>query len=300
MQLHQLRALVAVADAGSISAAARALHLSQPALTRSLKQLEIEVGASLLRRTRQGVTLTECGQALLLHARLIASEVDDARQHVSQLAGNRSGQLAVASSAVPFTLIVPQAVAIMRRRFPDVYLRLHEAVYPPVLELFRQQMLDFALGPLPQSGLGEEYRCDPLFELDLVVAARRDHPQAHANSLRQLADWQWIITGPLHGPGAVHETAFRQAGFRPPLCAMHCEATGCALQILEQSDLLSFVPRRLAEQERDAGRLAIIDIREDIPSLQIALFLPARKILSPAGQALYSAIHSVSRGLYRG
>lgn len=297
VQLHQLRALVCVVETGSISAAAKSLELSQPAITRALKQLELSVGATLLSRTAQGVQLTSYGTALLQHARLIVRESVDAQEQIRQMIGDRSGKLAIASSAVPFSLVVPRAVELMRLQFPNVYVHLREAVYPTVMDLFREKSLDFAIGPLPAKGLGDDFRHERLFELDLVVALKHGHPLARAKSLRSLTQLSWMVTGPLHGPGAVHEQAFLDAGLEPPTCVTHCESVGSAFQIIEHSNVASFVPRTLAEEAQAAKLVSIVDVKEKLPSLQISIFLPAQKILTPAGKALYSAVHSVSHAL---
>ncbi|AZG11250.1 LysR family transcriptional regulator [Pigmentiphaga sp. H8] len=297
MQLHQLRAFAAVAEAGSISAAAKLLDLTQPAITRALQQLELSVGATLLTRSAHGVELTPYGQALLEHARFIVRAAADAHTHIRQLVGDLSGKLSIASSAAPFALVVPRAIEIMRLRFPDVYIHLQEATYPTVMDLFREKGLDFAIGPLPAGGPGEGYRHDPLFTLDLVVAVRHGHPKARAKSLRALADVPWLVTGPADGPGMVIERSFVDAGLPPPQCVMHCESVGGAIQIIEHGNIASFVPRYLAEEAQAGGMLAIVPVAETLPSLTISAFMPVQKILSPAGQALYSAIHSISRSL---
>lgn len=297
MQLHQLRAFVAIADAGSISGAAKTLDVSQPAVTRALQQLEVSVGASLLARTAHGAELTECGQAFLQYARNIVREVIDAQTHVRQLAGDRSGRLSIASSAVPFSLIVPRAIEVLRLRFPDVHIQMKEAVYPTVLELFREREIDFAIGPLPNTGLAGGFRRDHLFDLDLVVALKRGHPKARARSLRDLVGLPWLVTGPIAGPGAVHTAAFVDAGLEPPRCVMHCESVGGAIQIIEHSGVASFVPRHLAEEAQAAELLTIVPVQEKLPALEVFAFMPAQKMLTPAGQALWSAMHSVSRAL---
>lgn len=297
MQLHQLRAFVGVAETGSISAAAKLLDVTQPAITRALQQLELSVGATLLTRSAHGVELTSYGQALLEHARFIVRAAADARTHIRQLAGDLSGKLSVASSAAPFALVVPRALEIMRLQFPDVYIHLQEATYPTVMDLFREKGLDFAIGPLPAGGPGEGFRHDPLFTLDLVVAVRHGHPKARARSLRALTGVPWLITGPADGPGMVIRQSFVDAGLPPPQCVMHCESVGGAIQIIEHANVASFVPRYLAEEAQAGGMLAIVPVAEALPSLTISAFMPVQKILSPAGQALYSAIHGISRTL---
>ncbi|MFD0669636.1 LysR family transcriptional regulator [Ramlibacter sp. MAHUQ-53] len=297
MQLYQLRALVAVADAGSVSAAARSLGVSQPAVTRALKQLEIDVRATLLYRHSAGVALTDYGTALLAHARLIVKAADKADQHISQMVDARGGTLSVASSATPFMLVLPSALELVRRQFPGLDVRLQEAVYPTVLGLFRDGSIDFAIGPVPAEGLGAEFTCQPLFEVALTVVLRRGHPLARRKSLQALTDLQWILSGPKNGPGAIHDRAFRDAGLEPPVCRTHCESVAAAVHFVAHSDAASFVPRPIAEAFEQSRLVTLVDIAEPTPPMRISLVQPSQSILTPAGQALYSAIRTVSRSL---
>lgn len=297
MQLHQLRALVAVSDAGSISAAARSLGISQPAVTRALKQLEIDVKATLLYRNSAGVAPTDYGKALLAHARLILQATGKADEHISQMVGTRGGKLSVASSATPFMVVLPRALEVVRQHFPDVDVRLQEAVYPTVLGLFREGSIDFAIGPVPDDGLGSEFGCQPLFETELVVVLRRRHRLAKAKSLQLLTSLHWILTGPRNGPGAIHDRAFRDAGLHPPACLTHCESVAAAVHFVAHSDAASFVPRPIAEAFEQSGQVTVVEVEEETPPMRISLVQPSQSILTPAGQALYSAIRTVSRSL---
>lgn len=298
MQLHQLRALVAAADFGTISAAARALELSQPAVTRALKQLERDCQATLLTRSKSGITLTSCGEELVLRARRILDETRRASEQVAQMIGSQSGNLVIASSAVPIAVVVAPAIKMMRQRFPDVHVRLLEAVYPTVMSLFRTATIDFAIGPVPSGGLGQDYRCDRLFDVDLVVVVKRGHRLSKARSLADLVDLDWVITGPQAGPAEIQEEAFKLAGLGQPRCVMHCESIAGALQLIQHSQSASYIPKVVAEEAQAAGLVNIVPIKEKPPrALPIGILLPTTSMLTPAGQALYSAIRTVGRSL---
>lgn len=297
MQLYQLRSLVAVADAGTISSAARSLGVSQPAVTRALKQLEIDVKATLLYRNSAGVALTDYGAALVAHARLILKAAEKADEHISQMVAARGGTLSVASSATPFMLVLPRALELVRRQFPGLAMRLQEAVYPTVLELFRDGSIDFAIGPVPGDGLGTEFTCQPLFEVELVVVLRRGHRLAKLKSLEALTNLNWILAGPKNGPGAIHDRAFRDAGLEPPVCLTNSESVAAAVHFVAHSDAACFVPRPIAAAFEQSRLITVVDIAEPTPPMRISLVHPSQCILTPAGQALYSAIRTISRSL---
>ena len=100
MKLHQLRAMLAISESGSIQEASRLLHISQPALSKSIKELEAELGVPLLIRSNRGITVTEYGERLVRRARLILEEVRRAREEIETLKGTMDGKVAIGVSPV--------------------------------------------------------------------------------------------------------------------------------------------------------------------------------------------------------
>lgn len=297
MQLHQLKAFVCAADAGSLSAAARALGLTQPSLTRSLRQLELALGATLMKRGVSGVILTEAGQALLAHARQITDEVRRAEDEVRQRAGDNGGQVRIACSAVPAQALLSHAVAMMRHSFPAVQLQVSSSVYPAVMALFKSSAIDFAVGPLPSEGLGADYQSEIIIKSRFVPVVRPGHPLVGQTRLADLAELAWIAAGPTTGPGDACQQAFANAGLPQPTIAARSETVETAVHLIARSDWASFIPEPLARDAAERGILSILSIQENLPELQVSLFRPAKRILTPAAQALYSAIRGASRRL---
>ena len=99
VKFHQLRAFVEVAKQGSIRGASRVLNLSQPALTKSIKELEEGIAAQLFIRRSKGVTLTECGERFYQHASLILEELRSAQDDIRQRQGQQAGQINIGMGA---------------------------------------------------------------------------------------------------------------------------------------------------------------------------------------------------------
>lgn len=297
MQLNQLKAFVHAADTGSLSAAARSLGLAQPSLTRSIRQLELTVGSTLMKRGGSGVVLTEAGHSLLEHARQIIDEVRRAHDHVRQNAGDSGGQVRVACSAVPAQALLSHATAMMRSTFPGVHLTISAAVYPAVLHLFRSSSIDFAVGPLPKEGLGPDFQSEVIMQTRFVPVVRPGHTHRDRTRLADLADLAWVAAGPITGPGDACQHAFANAGLKPPSMAARSETVETALHLIARADWASFIPEPLARDAAERGSICIIPIQDATPLLQVSLFRPAKRILTPAAQALYSAIRSASRKL---
>lgn len=286
----QLRALLAVRRSGSITSAAAALRVTQPVLTRGLRLLERQVGVELLQRSARGASLTPYGEALVDRALRIEEELRRAQEELQQMQGKVSGRVAIACSPIPMMLFMPKAIGQFRHTFPDVEVRVIEAVYPNIVSDFRQGNIDFAIGPVPKLGLGREYKTSKLLDTELVVALRRQHRKAQAKSIKDLLDQDWMVMGPPGGPGAIVTEIFESYGLQPPATPLFLETVWSALEVIRHSDLIGFIPRPLAQ--RGGNEIAIAPVVEKLPNLGIHIIVPGKSILTPAGRALASAIRA--------
>lgn len=152
MKVQHIQTLVAIADAGSIRAAADALGKSQPALTKALRQAEDDLGVSLFQRSSRGVLLTEMGERVLARARTISSEISRLDDEVAQLRGEQVGAVHVSLSPLAAVKIMPQALMQFRRTHPNIEVRLSSGLYPGALKPLREGKVDLAIGPAPLPG----------------------------------------------------------------------------------------------------------------------------------------------------
>src|SRR5688572_4235936 len=193
MRLNQIRDFVAVIEAGSLRAAARSLGLSQPAITKSLRQLEEELHVQLLQRNARGAAPTRAGMAFLARARAIQAELRRAEEDLAGFRGGSSGAVAFGIAPAACMLIVPDAVTQFRRRFPHAAVRIVEGVSTALLPQVRDGTLDFLVGQRPLEKPAVPLRFKPLFRTPLVVIGRQGHPLRKARSLRELLDAPWLM-----------------------------------------------------------------------------------------------------------
>ncbi len=293
--LRQLQALLAISDKGSIGAAARQLKVTQPVLSRIIGQLERSAGVSLVSRSPRGTVLTPAGTSLASRARTISAELKRCEEDLQAMRGETGGLISVAASPVPMMLVVPFAIRQLLQTLPDAEVLVSEVVYPQLLDAFRLQRIDFAIGPVPPGGLGQEFRVEPLFQVDGVIAVARDHPKTSARSLVALRSEPWIIMGPAHGPGAVVAEIFVRNGIEPPTCKVTLDTVWSAIEMISRTGFVGWVPRPIAESALD--RIRIVRIREALPPLRIGLITRADTRLTTAARALVSAIRARSRRL---
>lgn len=216
MKIHQLRALVAIADAGSVRGAARLLNSSPAAVTQNLQCLEDTVRMQLVARTPSGVTLTECGQTLLIHARLVVGQMARAYQAVDAMRGDTRGRLSIAVTAWVAMTFLPEAVVRFRAQMPDIQLEVFEGLLAIANPRLRDGSLDIYIGRQTPGVSSAEFAYRPLFSTSRAVVARQDHPRAESRSLAELLDLDWLVALDPETEGQVPYKMFAQYGLVVP------------------------------------------------------------------------------------
>lgn len=290
MRLEQLRHLLGIAEAGSLRKAAASLGISQPALTKSVRQLEDELQAPVLQRTNRGVVLTEYGRVVVTRARTAFTELDRISDEIENLRGARGGHVRIAVSPVAAVTLIPSALRRFRKAHPDVMVTVMDGLYPKVLPLIREREIDFAVGPLPEPLLGPEFSAEQLFLSDARIGCRRVHPLAGARSLATLQHAQWAITGPERGPGSLFELAFRQMGATPPKTLVRFESITSLLATALTEDLLFVMPIKIIEHPFYAATMCAVPLRERITPVPIYLLKSSQSPLPPSAEALATAL----------
>jgi LysR family nitrogen assimilation transcriptional regulator len=199
MELRQLRYFVAIVDHGSLSRAARVLHVAQPALTQQIRQLEDELGAQLLHRSAQGVMSTDAGKTFYEHAQAILKQVDDAKSAVAQSADKPAGTVALGiPPSVSGALALPLLTAV-RETYPEISLQLTEELSGNLVEQLKSGRINLAV--LFDDGQLSAFAATPLVEEDMMYITRAESQFAPAGKSIPLAK---AIEAPLILPGLQH------------------------------------------------------------------------------------------------
>jgi DNA-binding transcriptional LysR family regulator len=297
MRLTQIRDLIAVSEAGSLRAAARRIGISQPAMSKSLAELEREFQAQLLTRTSRGVALTAAGRAFVARARVVQGELRKVREDLAALRGGTEGTVAFGIGPALGLPLVPGAMARFRAERPGARVRIREGMRNALLPLVRDETLDFAVTERAEAAEpGMHFR--PLFRLELGVAARKGHPLARATSLSSLVQAPWLYFYP-PGAGGALERAFDAAGLSSPNAVVHCESYITALTLIAQTDLLGLVPPDTIEHPMAHRYIQRIPVRESIPSPRIGIFTRADTPLSPTAALMVQALVGAARSRVR-
>lgn len=297
MRLNQIRDFLAIVETGSLRAAAGKIGVSQPAITKSIRQLEEELQVQLLQRNARGAATTRAGKAFLARARVIASELRKVDDDLQAFQGGSEGSVALGMGPQHCALLAPEAMSQFRRLYPRASVRIVEGVSTALLPMVRDETLDFTVGMSPAQPLDSVMRFKPLFRPSLVVAGRQGHPLRAATSLRELAEASWLMYYPM-GAGAMLEKVFATAGVSMPRAVVQCESFATALALLAYTDTLGLLMPQMLAEPFGRGRLQQIRIRETLPSPLVGMYLRDAP-LTPAAAAMAQAITAVARRLAR-
>jgi DNA-binding transcriptional LysR family regulator len=220
---RRLQILVEVARTGSLSAAADALHLTQPAVSKQIALLEREAGLALLHRTSRGVSLTEGGRVLVEHAYAVLDRLIAAESALHDLAGLRAGTVRIGAFPTAFATLMPRGLREFRRRWPAVHVEARSADPLPASVLVGRGELDVAVtydhafAPLPEDSRLERR---PLLDDPMLVALPHDHPLAgHAAvPLAELRHDPWVLSS-TEAMARLVQYACQEAGFIPRVAA---------------------------------------------------------------------------------
>jgi DNA-binding transcriptional LysR family regulator len=220
LDVKRLRILREVAQAGSFSAAADALYLSQSAVSQQVATLEREVGMQLLDRTREGPKLTEAGRVLVGHADAAIARLEEAERELAAIAGLEGGELRLASFPTASATVLTEAVSIFHGRHPKVRLAVADAEPEESLPQLLRGDIDLALTfDYPSIPTIEERDLDrtPLLTESMHLCLPEGHPLAARKvvPLAELRDEVWLCGSAPSTCGEVIRDACRSAGFEP-------------------------------------------------------------------------------------
>ncbi len=262
--MAQLRAFLAVADAGGYAAAAARTGLSQPTLHRAIGDLALILRRPLVERRGRGITLTEPGQRTARAFRLARAELEAGFNEA--LGDARSGPSRIIIGAMPLSRarVLPRALALFNAQAPDVEIVIIEGSHSELAESLRDGSIDFMVGALRDPPPGPDLMQRGMFRDGVIALARAGHPLAlqHASAtgaalppVEALARYPWIVPSPGAPLRDRFEAMFQNAGLEPPSVPIECGSVMMIREILMQTDFLTLLAPDQVSVERQAGWL---------------------------------------------
>lgn len=286
MKLEQLEHLLAIVEQGSLRAAARRLGVPQPALTRSIRALERDLGGALFLREASGMVLNEIGRRFHARASVIVHEARRARDEFGQSAEDAAGTVVAALSIMPHVGLLPSALQPIRRRHPRVQLHLMEGLFPEMEAGLRDGSIDFYIGAAPHDPVAPGLLVRHLLHNLRAVVCRQGHPQASVRTLADLADADWATLSLERRAEADLVRLFAAHGLPTPRVVLAAHSALSMMVAVAHSDLLAMVPQQWKDFPLARGALRVITLQETLPAPEIVLIQRPGVPLTPAAEHL--------------
>lgn len=283
IKLRHIRLFLQVADSGNLSAAGRVLGLTQPAMSKSLTELEAMLGAPLFIRSGRRMALTPEGETLRRHARDAVASLDAGARALRPGAGR--ARLSVGLLPTVSTRFFPQIAARFMAENPDVTLAIETGTHPYLMRKLRERQIDLMIGRMPQAGELDGLSFEYLYE-ESIIAVTHAPPAPHS----QLADL--LRSRPLILPG--RETVIRKTvddylaalGLRGLEAAVETSTLALGRGLLLATDAIWIISQGVVEAEIAAGLFTILPLGATYLSGAVGITALRDDSLAPAAQRL--------------
>lgn len=284
LNLNLLRSFHAVAEAGSVSRAARLGYISQPALSKAVRELEKSVGIPLVERSARGVRLTEAGQTLHAHARALFALEREAEEALSSHRNLETGTLRIGASTTLTTYVLPPMLGRFRALQPHLKFKTLRGNTREIEALLSAYELDVALVEGPSHH--PEVQARPWSEDELVCVCAPDHPLAKLENVwpAQLKKFDWVVREEGSGTREVTENVFRAYGL-PPAGALEVGGAEAMKQAIAAGLGIGIVSRVGAGDQLALGKLVVVPLAEMELRRPFYLLRLKGRPLSPAAAA---------------
>lgn len=258
---RRLRYFLAVVEHGSFRAAGVALGISQPALTKAIREFEIDMGTTLFERHARGVRLSAAGQSFARRAMVVALEERHARAELAALRDGDSGSLRVGAGPVWACRYLPGVIAPLERRYPLLRVVMRVGNNVTLHPLVAAGDLDICFGSIDDVGdVKPDVVYEPLADVAMTVYARAGHPLAVAGGepgLGDLARYPWVsYQGDPSLVRRLHDR-FLSAGQEPPRVAVESSSLLSCFGIVSSGDFLFSLGAPLAAEAGRHGLVAL-------------------------------------------
>jgi len=292
MDLKQLEYFVNVVDLGGFSRAARLLGVAQPAISRQVRSLEVELRQNLLLRNGRGAVPTEAGKRLLAHARGILQQVDRARLEVDEIKGAPVGHVVVGLPPTLARILTVPVVHEFRRRFPDATLAIVEGLSASIQEWLEVGRVDIGLLYNPVASAAVDTH--PLFDEEMCFVERsKGGGRPPSLRLRDLPRHPLIIPSRPHAIRMLVETRLAALGLRPQV-AMEIDAVPAILELVAEGYGCAVLSRRALDGAHSGARLRARRIVQPALKSVVACATSAQRAATTLQQATIALIEEIA------
>ncbi len=300
LKMRHVQLLVAIDEHRSIHKAATSLHMTQPAATKLLADLEALLELHLFERSTRGLVPTPHGESLVRHAQAILGTLDHAREELAAISDGAAGKIKIGVLLVVAPVLVPRALLRFKERHPTTTVLVQEGNLASLLPALHRGDLDLVVGRLTADFDSAGLHFELCYDEPMCVVVRVGHPLCGTAALQLsgLAGHAWILPTPDAAFRQRVDAAFRQSGVEPPLRLVESVSILTNKALLQGSDMLGVMPRNVARHYESAGELAVLDVDLPLPSGPVGMITRSAGATTLAQRDLLDAVRDVAREIH--
>jgi DNA-binding transcriptional LysR family regulator len=302
MKLRDLRLLDTVVRWGSMAKASSHLHLSQPAVSKAIAEMEQLLGVRLIERGRQGVEATPHGRALLRRGVAIFDEIRQGVADIEYLSDPTVGEVRISASEPMAAGLLPYLIARFSKQYPQVSIYVTQSpigslqFLTPQYRDLRERNVDLILGPIVKPFVEDDLTAEPLFDDPSVVAAGTKHRRARSRSVRlnDLMEEHWCLQPPDTRAGQSHIDGFRMSGLDLPRKKVISISVQVQIGLLATQRYLTIFPDSLLRFSGKRFGIRALPIKLATEPWTTGIVTLKRRTISPASNRFIQLVREVT------
>lgn len=300
LKTRQLLLLIALDDYRNIHRAADELHMTQPAASKQIKDLEEMLDVRLFDRLPRGMEPTIYGETMIRHARMALNSLALAHDDMQALKAGLAGQVEVGVIMSPAMALLPRAIARIKEQAPLLRIGVHLESSNVLLDKLQRGVLDFMIGRILEKEDSAGLVYEELTEEPACAVVRPGHPllEKKGLALEDIAGHPWILPP----PGSIlrhrFDMMFRRAGLQPPRNVVDTTALLFVTALLQQTDSLHVMPQEVAQYYASLNVMRILPIELPCKMDAFGIIRQQDHLLAPGADLLLKQVRLAAAEIY--
>lgn len=300
LKTRQMFLLIALDEARNIHQAAKDAHMSQPAASKMLKDIEALFGVPFFERLPRGIQPTLYGETMIRHVRMALANLAQGQASLKTLQAGLSGQVNIGVIITSSMTLVPQAIARTKEEAPRLCIGVQVDISNVLVEQLKRGQLDFLIARILEQEDESSLLYEDLSEETECAVARTGHPMLARDdlTLKDLADASWILSP--RGSILRHrfDMMFRRTDLETPSDVVETTAMSVIMSLLQQTDFLHVMPMEVARYYVQSGELAILPIALPCQMESFGIIMRRNHLLSPGATLLLRHMRAIAAKIY--
>jgi DNA-binding transcriptional LysR family regulator len=297
VKLKHLQLLVALDEFRHIGRVAEFLHVTQPAVSKMLAEIERMFGLELFARSPRGTEPTAFGDAVIRFARLVIADYSRTRDEIDAVASGAAGRTSVGAMVVAMPGLLVQAVKMLKRRSAQTTVAIEEGDLTRLLPRLRVGELDLIVGRLEPGYASPDLQTEALYEESMTIIARPEHPLCAKPRLSwaELAEAAWVVPPPWASSRVKLNQMFYKHRLKPPVDLIETASFLATMSFVRDSSALGFVARAVAQKMEREGLVRALPVKLPIELPPVGMIFLAGRLRTPTTERLADCLRQVAK-----